>query len=579
VSDDLQPLRLGRRCILAICGGVLVAACAQMTWLSQWFALDTEPSRRPLIEFFALISAMFVVHWIAFRCAIGMGRSDQRYATLIIGATAVLARLVLLPSHPIQEVDLYRYLWDGQATISGVSPYRHAPAEVIDVIDQAGGEAADATAPDASLAVLAQRAAAHRTVGTMVRRVHYGHLPTVYPTVSQVVFAAVAVVVPTDAPLRIHVIAMKIAIVAFDLAVVAVLFWLLRCVRLPFAWVITYAWNPLVLKEFSNSGHLDSIAVFFTTLAVAFVVKAVIGRSTWHAVAAAVSLGLGFGAKLYPVLLLPLLLVTCYRILGLPAMSVAGSCFAVTALATVIPVWMTGQSSLPHGEGWEVQPRVPIVSELEPPIPGDDGINESPADVITREADSVQQAVRAVRPTEGIEAFLTKWEMNDLLFLLVHENVRPGDHKVWFVVAPETVRSRVSGGVAKRIGTMPDVAAFLVARALTLAVFCIFAGLFTLRIDAGDPLSFCRAAFLVLAFFWLLSPTLNPWYWTWALPLIAFAKSRGWILVSGLLPVYYLRFWFACHANDPIMRSAPYPRAIAFEVPWNNCCVVVGSVK
>ena len=80
-----------------------------MTWLSQWFALDTDPLRRPLWEFFALISAMFVVHWLAFRCALGMGRSDQRYVTLIIGATAVLARLMLLPSQPIQEVDVYRY--------------------------------------------------------------------------------------------------------------------------------------------------------------------------------------------------------------------------------------------------------------------------------------------------------------------------------------------------------------------------------------------------------------------------------------------------------------------------------------
>ena len=37
----------------------------------------------------------------------------------------------------------------------------------------------------------------------------------------------------------------------------------------------------------------------------------------------------------------------------------------------------------------------------------------------------------------------------------------------------------------------------------------------------------CLVAFLVLAWFWLLSPTQNPWYWTWALPLVMRSSSAA----------------------------------------------------
>ena len=49
--------------------------------------------------------------------------------------------------------------------------------------------------------------------------------------------------------------------------------------------------------------------------------------------------------------------------------------------------------------------------------------------------------------------------------------------------------------------------------------------------------------FLVLAVFFFLQPTENPWYWLWALPFVCFARNRAWLLVSCWLFVYYVRFW------------------------------------
>lgn len=45
---------------------------------------------------------------------------------LVLGF-ALLFRVVLLWSDPIQEDDFYRYLWNGKVVASGLNPYRFAP--------------------------------------------------------------------------------------------------------------------------------------------------------------------------------------------------------------------------------------------------------------------------------------------------------------------------------------------------------------------------------------------------------------------------------------------------------------------
>jgi hypothetical protein len=72
------------------------------------------------------------------------------------------------------------------------------------------------------------------------------------------------------------------------------------------------------------------------------------------------------------------------------------------------------------------------------------------------------------------------------------------------------------------------------------------------------PARWLEAAFLTLAWFWALSPTMNPWYWTWALPLLPFARGRAWFAVSGLLTLYYLRFWLAYHFADTVLFGTGY---------------------
>ena len=92
----------------------------------------------------------------------------------------------------------YRYIWDGAATLEGASPYRYSPEQVLSV------------KPDAHLAgrpatpgrLLREKNAA---LGTILSRVHYGELPTIYPPVSQAVFAIAVFVTPARADVFTHI--------------------------------------------------------------------------------------------------------------------------------------------------------------------------------------------------------------------------------------------------------------------------------------------------------------------------------------------------------------------------------------
>ena len=128
----------------------------------------------------------------------------------------------------------------------------------------------------------------------------------------------------------------------------------------------------------------------------------------------------------------------------------------------------------------------------------------------------------------------------------------------------------------------PSRAAFLLARAVTVTIFLAILIALVWRVrKSSDPADWLRVGFLILAWFWLLSPTQNPWYWTWALPLVMFAHSRAWLAVSGLVMVYYLRFWLTYHWPEQPVAGTAYCGAAFFDFvvtwfeygPWLLCLV------
>lgn len=527
---------------LRLLGCLSVAIYGAVALLSASFQHDKDPAERPILAvlaLFALASAVYLVSLVVVaRGADGpkdltaSGSDTSRISFRGVLAFAILFRLVLLLSVPIQEIDFYRYLWDGRVLWEGHNPYRFAPAQ----IDAAGAHRSG------ELRQLAQIGRVSGPVETIFSRVHHRQVSTVYPPLAQVLFAACAAVTPAEAPVWIHVLVLKFFLILVDIAILFSMRGLLRRVGMSEAWCLAYGWCPLAVKEVANSAHVDALAVLFTLVALYLLVGAAkqsqpAGRFRplgW--VAGGGSLGLAILSKTYPVVLL------------LPVAAFAAAHLRTRAWVPVVfclAVVMAGY--LPF---------------LDRPLrPG-----------LARESFPPPDArFERQRPWNGLGVFLTEWQMNDLLFMVVHENLRqpsePSNH--WFVVTPSAARQalnrRVASSLAK-IGLAPNVDPAFIATQVLMGTLLFGLVLWWSWQVFKKPqaLTLLRSAFLVLAWAWLLSSAQNPWYVLWFLPLMPFARCRSWFLLPCLAFVYYLRFWLV-YQGETIDPGGECP---AFDYGW-----------
>ena len=530
---------------LVLLGIALCLMCALLTAISRQFAEHVSGPDRPIPAMLGLLFVGFVAYLRSLRLAIRCPDGPRTIAVIVLFSAAF--RGLLLCSEPIQEIDIYRYLWDGAAVSAGVNPFRYSPEQVRTLPRVRPPRGRTDPLPD-DLARLVALRDSSPALATILNRVHYGELPTVYPPVSQAVFAAAVLTTPRTASVGTHIVVMKVWLLLFDLGTLGVLLLLLRQTGRPLGWAVAYGWCPLVLKEFANSGHLDAIAVFLTTAAVYAAVRAFFPHAarqtneTLHGRAAVMTgilsaalLGLGVGAKLYPVVLAPLLLVVSLRRMGWRQSVLPTVMFTAVALLTCLPMFASRQA---------MPVRKPTVQPAEPiALPR----LSLPGQPIA--ADAAPQ-----NPSRGLKTFLERWEMNDFVFMLLIENLKPPagpdspSSAPWFVVVPAGARQRLTEWIADRFEIDRDRVARLTARCIIGLVFAALVLILSLpRATAADSEEFLRAGFLTVAWFWLLLPTQNPWYWIWALPLIPFARRRAWLAMSGVVLLYYLRFWLSYH--------------------------------
>lgn len=540
---------------------------AVISVLSPQFEYGCLPSNQPIRLVVFLFSANFGLYLWAVRIGVHLRRTAGLTSLIMSFAIAYRALLVFTP--PILEVDIYRYLWDGQVTVSGANPFRYSPATV-------RGSISPADADLQHLLTLRKSRAADEVLA----RVHFPELTTVYPPVSQVVFALAAGSSPSDADVVTLRLILKAWLLAFDIGTILVLAALLSQLRMAPGWLVAYAWCPLVLKEFANSGHLDTIAVFWMMAAIAAVVRGVFThrelshsrRFLWCCLGV-ICLGLGVGAKLFPVILAPLFAAAIWRKLGAMTVMWCGLLFVATGVASLSP-WiflpMNGPNPFQAGNRQaifdtpartEATPTSPFI-QLRPETLEDEQ-NREPETSPGLPQHSGAPMLGHDRPSAGLTAFLSHWKMNDFLFLLLEANLSPGSPAEiagpWFVIVPESWRQALSEFVSGLTHQPVEQSGFFLARALTLGLFCGLGWSWTLQ--AGQARSgrrWCSCAFLTLAWFWLLSPTLNPWYWTWSIPLLPFVRGRSWWLMSGLIFVYYLRFWCGAHWLEPGVCGTVY---------------------
>jgi alpha-1,6-mannosyltransferase len=235
-------------------GAILLVA---LTICSRHFNRTGEPS------FFIPLAVAGVAYLLGIRELFSTPEFPKR--VIVFGLVlSALWHFQFLRMPPGLDDDIHRYVWDGRVQRLGYNPYIVVPS-------------------DPALASL-------HTSET--RTLNNPEVPSPYPAGAQLFFRAV---------MSIHesTMALKLAFVICDFAIVFVLLDVLRRTRQGEHWVLAYAWHPLLAIEVAGSGHVDIVGVLMLLVSVASLVR------RWRAVAA-MSLGLAVAVKFLPIVLLPL---------------------------------------------------------------------------------------------------------------------------------------------------------------------------------------------------------------------------------------------------------------------------------
>jgi alpha-1,6-mannosyltransferase len=262
-----------------------------------------------------------IVSYVSFRMIIGLYffiavlnikkiKNNNFWLGLII-AVGLVSRIILIPSQPVLEDDYYRYLWDGAVTAHGYNPYVYSP--------EAAMVFTNGDVPE-ELHELANES------GKIVKNINHPHIRTIYPVLSQIVFATAYFISPWEFW------AWKVLLLLFDIALLLVLIQTLKLLKLPLLFVVFYWLNPIVIHEFFNGAHMDILALLFVSLSLYLSIK----NKTWFAV---VALAFAVGFKLWPVVLLPLLLRDFWQDKKLLAKFIGA--FAGLVLILFVPVLLS----------------------------------------------------------------------------------------------------------------------------------------------------------------------------------------------------------------------------------------------
>ena len=231
--------------------------CVALTICSRNFGDRGGP------RFIASLTLAGIVYLLAIRELFATPRFARR--VVVIGLLlAAVWHIEFLRMPPGADDDIHRYVWDGRLQRLGYNPYLVVPG-------------------DPSVKGL-------HTPET--RTLNNPDLPSPYPAGAQLFFRAFT---------GIHesAFALKVAFVVCELAIVLLLFDVLRFSRQGEHLVLAFAWNPLLAIEVAGSGHIDIVGALLLLVSAAALLR------RWRATAA-VGFALAVAVKFLPIVLLPL---------------------------------------------------------------------------------------------------------------------------------------------------------------------------------------------------------------------------------------------------------------------------------
>ena len=206
---------------------------------------------------------------------------------------ALLFRLVLLFMMPNLTDDYFRFIWDGLFVANGSNPYLIMPSAYMH---------GTLSVPGASL--------------LLYEKLNSPDYYSVYPPVCQYIFGLTAKICGAD--IFWNVVMIRIFVLLSECGSMALLYKIARQLKTPVNNILIYAFNPLVIIELSGNLHPEVFMIFFLLTAVYLLIQ---GKQ----ILSALSFGLAVGAKLVPLIFLPLLIRRLGLVKSLKYFAIAGA--------------------------------------------------------------------------------------------------------------------------------------------------------------------------------------------------------------------------------------------------------------
>jgi alpha-1,6-mannosyltransferase len=254
---------MDRKRIIGVCLFFLLSAAGYV--LISYFTPRTN-----FVQLIGLYAFIFILYAAALRFRI----LQLRLGPLLI--VALLLRLSFITSIPNLTDDYYRYIWDGLLWTSGYNPYLSFPAEFAGRLDSITGMTPE-----------------------IFNGLNSANYFTVYPPFAQLIFGVAALIAGGN--IAACVIVTRTAILLAEAGTIILIYKTSSRLQLPLFTTAIYAFNPLVIIELSGNLHFEAFMVFFLALSLYLLINKRLFFS-------AIVFGLAAGAKLVPLIFLPLLI-------------------------------------------------------------------------------------------------------------------------------------------------------------------------------------------------------------------------------------------------------------------------------
>ena len=263
--------------------------------LLAYFVIAYGVHRHETVALFSLYFLLFGIYVFVIKVA-----TSETLEFWILGA--VLFRFVLLLALPNLSDDFYRFIWDGRLLANGIHPFSELPDFYL---------SSGLSIPGIDQALYDQ----------LNSQAYF----TIYPPLAQFIFWISALASPQS--ILGSVVVIRIFVLAAEIGSLFLIKRLLIEFNLHPKKILVYALNPLVILELTGNLHFEAFVILFLLLSLYLLYKSKI-------ISAGISFGLAVGAKLLPLIFLPLFLIR----LGLKRSILFYTSVFITCLLLFIPL-------------------------------------------------------------------------------------------------------------------------------------------------------------------------------------------------------------------------------------------------